>query len=237
MLGSIHLADGGVRATTSALRRTPAPADVPGLRNAHTLIAAPLGRRPPAPQLGRRALVAFWDDEASLDRFLDAHPLAGALVEGWSVRLDPLRAVHVAGGPWPGLPDDLPTRPVDGDGPVVVLTIGHLRLPRLVTFLRTSARAERQVAGSPGVLWATGLANVTQRIVATLSIWDSAQHTRAYATSTSGHAAALRAEAQRSFHHYGSFTRWRPYAARGSLAGRNPLPAAVTERLDVVRQP
>jgi hypothetical protein len=234
MLGSIHLVDGGVRSTLKALRRTPSPVDTPGLRNARTMIAAPLSGRPPAPQLGRLGLVASWDDEASLDAFLDTHPLAETLAGGWSVRLDPLRAVHVADGPWPGLPNDLPTGKVDGTGPVVVLTIGHLRLPRLVPFLRASAKAERDVADSPGVLWATGLANLGQRIVSTLSIWDSPEHTRTYATSTSGHSAAMRAQAQRSFHHYGSFIRWRPYAATGSLEGRNPLPAEVTQQLVAV---
>lgn len=232
MLGSIHLVDGGVRTTFGALRQAPSPADTPGLRNATTLIAAPLGGGPPRPQLGRQALVAFWDDEASLDKFLDDHPLAESLAGGWSVRLEPIRAVHVASGPWPGLPDDLPKGKVDSEGPVIVLTIGHLRLPRVVTFLRTSGRAERQVPDSPGVLWATGLANVPKRIVSTFSIWDSTEHTRAYATTTTGHSAAVRSENQRSFHHYASFIRFRPYAATGSLEGRNPLNAEVTDRLN-----
>lgn len=232
MLGSVHVVDAGVRSTVAALRRPPVPAEVAGLREARTLIAAPLGSSPPAPQLGRLGLVAFWDDEASLDAFLASHPLAETLAGGWSARLEPLRAVSVATGPWPGLPEDLPFGHVDSLGPVAVLTIGQVRVRRLVPFLRASARAERQVAAAPGALWSTGLANVAQRVVSTFSLWESGEQAHAYATSTTGHSAAMHDQAQRSFHHRGSFIRFRPYAVTGTLAGRNPLPAAITERLN-----
>jgi hypothetical protein len=233
MLASVQLIDGGVRSTVGALRAAPTPADTPGLRHARVVIAAPLGGSIiPSPQPGRFGLVAFWDDEAALDRFLGTHPLAGTLAGGWSARLEPVRAVPVAGGHFPGVPDDLAASAAPGDdGPAAVLTIGHLRLRRVIPFLRASARAEEQVAGSPGVLWATGLANVTQRIVSTFSLWGSAADLRAYATSTSGHSAAIRTERQQSFHHVGSFVRFRPIEVHGSLPGRNPLPEAVSARL------
>src|ERR671916_2801110 len=234
MLGSVHLVDGGVRSSARWLRRAPVAGETPGLRHAQMVIAAPLGGVPPAPQLGRFGLVAFWDDEASLDRFLESHPMAEALAGGWGVRLDPLRAGPVASSHFPGIPDDLPVAPdAAGDGPVAVLTIGRLRLRRAPAFFRTSARAERQVVDASGVLWATGLANVTQRVVSTFSLWRSAAEMRDYATSSGRHADAIRAENRRSFHHAGSFVRFRPRAAHGSLTGRNPLPAEVARRLDV----
>jgi hypothetical protein len=232
MLGSVHLVDGGVRAAFGALRRSPSPTEVEGLREARTLIAAPLGGSPPKPQFGRIGLVAFWEDEGALEGFLASHPLAETLAGGWSVRLAPLRAVSVASGHFTGIPDDLPSGQVDSEGPVAVLTLGHLRFRRVVEFLRTSARAEKQVAESPGSLWATGLANPAQRIVATLSLWENTEQMRAYATRSTGHAAALRSEAKRSFHHMGSFVRFRPYAVTGSLDGRNPLPEALTAHLN-----
>ena len=234
MLGSVHLVDGGVRSSARWLRRAPVAGETPGLRHAQMVIAAPLGGVPPAPQLGRFGLVAFWDDEQSFDRFFESHPMAEALAGGWGVRLDPLRAVPVASSHFPGIPDDLPVAPAAaGDGPVAVLTIGRLRLRRAPTFFRTSARAERQVVDASGVLWATGLANVTQRVVSTFSLWRSAAEMRDYATSAGRHADAIRAENRRSFHHAGSFVRFRPRAAHGSLSGRNPLPAEVARRLDV----
>jgi hypothetical protein len=239
MIGSLHLADTGVRATVASLRRTPSPGGTPGLRHARVVVAAPLGSGPPRPQAGRVGLVAFWDDEAALDRFLDCDPLADALADGWSVRLRPVRAVPVASGHFPGIPDDLPTRSGHGDTrtdggdqPTAVLTIGRVRVTRIVPFLRTSSRAEAQVADSPGSLWATGLANVTQRIVSTFSLWRSVAAMRDYATATSGHSGAIGAEHRASFHHVGSFVRFEPYAARGALSGKNPLPGDVAELIN-----
>lgn len=228
MIGSVHLTDGGLRTTVGALRRTPSPGDAPGLRHARVVVAAPLGSGPPVPQVGRVGLVAFWDDEAALDRFLETHSLADVFAGGWSVRLDPVRAVPVASRHFPGIPDDLPTRTDDdGAGPTAVLTIGQMRVARTVPFVRASNRAEAQVAGAPGSVWATGFANVTQRVVSTFSLWETAEQMRAYATSTSGHSDAIRQEHRRSFHHAGSFVRFRPHDARGALSGRNPLPGDV----------
>lgn len=234
MLGSVHLVDGGVRSTVRSLRSAPTPADTPGLRDARVVVAAPLGGPVPRPQPGRFGLVAFWDDEAALDRFLGTHPLADALASGWSVRLAPMRAVPVAGGHFPGISGDLPAEPaIDGDEPIAVITIGRLQLRRLITFRRTSARAERQVADAPGVLWATGLANVGQRVVSTFSLWRSGTQMRDYATSTTGHAAAIRSEGRRSFHHAGSFVRFRPFAVHGSLTGgRNSVPDDVAAAIN-----
>ena len=68
---------------------------------------------------------------------------------------------------------------------------------------------------------------MTQRVVSTFSLWRSASEMRGYAASPGRHADAIRAETERSFHHAGSFVRFRPRAAQGSLSGRNPLPAEV----------
>src|SRR5918998_6483598 len=159
MLGSVHLVDGGVRSSTRWLRRAPAVGDTAGLRHAQMVVAAPLGGRPPAPQPGRLGLVAFWDDEGSLDRFLETHPMAQAFADGWSVRLDPLRAVPVASSHFPGVPDDLPVAGSANDqGPVAVLTIGRLRLRRAPTPLPPQPPAGRPALPPGGLLWGTGLA-------------------------------------------------------------------------------
>jgi hypothetical protein len=219
---SVHLADVGKRAALGLLRRRPQPGDVPGMRYAELAVAAPLGGGLlPAPQLGRVGLVAAWDEDAALDDFLVAHPLAERFAGGWQTRLEPLRAY----GAWSALPDfPQAERPVDADEPVAVLTLGRLKLGRTVPFLRSSAPAERQAVADPALLAATGLAR-PPRLVATFSLWRSAEAMRAYAVGRSGpeHLAATDAHRARAFHHESMFARFRPYASRGRWDGRDPL--------------
>lgn len=221
MRASVHLVDGGGGLGLRLSRRPPDPAKTPGLLEAHVMVAAPLGGSSvPRPQRGRAGMVAFWEDDQAIDGFERDHPLAAVFARGWSVRLEPRRAVPVASGHFPGVPDDVPgPEAADHDGPAVVLTIGRLRKRRVVPFLRTSARAEAQIAGSPGLLWATALANLPQGIVATFSLWESATAPHAYATTTSGHQGAKRSAR--------STTR-RPSSGSGPTPRRATCPDAAT---------
>jgi hypothetical protein len=218
----VHIADISRRAALGVLRKAPTSATVPGLRHANTALAAPLSRSlRPSPQLGRAGLIAFWDDEASLDHFLAEYPTAQALADGWRVRLEPLR-IH---GSWPGVPDDLPrARTVEHDGPAAVLTLGRVKLNRILPFFRTSAKAEGAVVDAPGMRWATGLAKPP--FVATCSLWESDDALRAYAYGTEPpeHSNAIATDRAKGFHHQSAFIRFRPYRSEGKLDGRNPLP-------------
>src|SRR5690349_21463963 len=123
MIASVHLADVGFAKALGAQPRTPKPDRVPGLRSVRVGFAAPL--RPhllPKPDFQRLAMIAFWDDDAALDRFVNEHPLAQKFADGFSIRLVPLRA-H---GTWPGLEPGIHMgRKVDHDGPVAVITLGR----------------------------------------------------------------------------------------------------------------
>lgn len=221
MIASVHVADVGVRSALGVVRKAPAAGSIPGLRHADVALAAPLGGSlAPKPQAGRVGLIAFWDEDAAVERFLTDHPLAARLAGGWHTRLEPLRAF----GTWPGLPSDVPrSRAVTSEGPAVVLTLGRLRLPQLVRFLKTSNRAENGALGATGMLWATGLARPP--FVATCSLWESGQAAAAYAYDTDGapHPAAITEDRHKPFHHMEAFIRFRPYATTGSLQGKNPL--------------
>ena len=221
MIASVHIADVGRGRALRVLRRAPS---APGLRNAHVAMAARLGGSlRPSPDLGRAALVAFWDDDAALDRFLSNHPLAATLNDGWHVRLDPLRA-H---GSWPGLPEDTPrTRKVEHEGPVAAVTLGRVRLTQIVRFTKTSNKAENRVLGSDGLVWATAMARPP--FLATCSLWESTEALSAYAYGPTepAHPVAIAAGRAKPFHHQEAFIRFRPYASQGSLAGRNPLDEA-----------
>jgi hypothetical protein len=224
VIASVHVADVGARRAPAVLFKTPKAGAVPGLRYANVGVTARLSRSVlPRPNLRRVGLVAFWDDDDALDRFLADHPTARKLADGWHVRLDPLRAF----GTWPGLPDDIPAgRWVDHDGPAAVLTLGRLRTIRTFPFFRASARAEGEVVDAPGLTWATGLARPP--FVATCSLWESADALSAYAYGAPerGHPAAIAADRAKPFHHQSAFIRFRPYRSEGHLDGMNPLAEA-----------
>lgn len=225
MIASVHLADVGRRGALRLLRTKLDPATVPGLRYAVITTAAPLGDRLlPRPKPGRVGLIAAWDDDRSVERFLADHPLAERLASGWHVRLRPTRIF----GAWPQLPGLLAEdEPMDDAEPAAVLTLGRLRLSQAVRFLKASAVAEGLAVGDPELLASTGLAR-PPALVATFSLWRSTAAMRAYARGDAdpGHVAAIRAHAARPFHHESAFVRFRPYGAEGSWwDGRNPLAA------------
>ncbi len=222
MIASLHLADVGRRSAVRALRSRPDPESVPGLRHADVALAGLLsGSFLPRPDLGRVGLVAFWDGDDDLDRFLDDHPLAATLDGGWRVRLTPLRAF----GAWPGLPDDVPLHPLtEHDGPTAVLTLGRLRITQALRFLRASAKAEARVVEAQGLTWASGLARPP--FVSTASLWHTtgALSDYAYGLNDSPHQDVIDSHLEKPFHHQSAFIRFAPYRSEGSLDGRNPLP-------------
>jgi hypothetical protein len=206
-----------------ALRRRPRPAEVAGLLSAETGICAPFdGKSPPSP--GRLALIAAWDGDAALDGFLAGHPLAATLSCGWHVRLAPLQG----SGTWSPIPAlSERVQQTDESAPVAVVTLGRLKLPRIVTFLRTSNRAEKLLARQEAVMFATGIAR-PPRFVSTFSLWRTAAEMQDYAYGRAGpeHMAAITAHQRKPFHHESIFARFRPYGTGGSIDGRDPLAVA-----------
>ena len=223
MIASVHLADLSPRRAVRALRSPPKPGAQPGLRYADVTFGAALSSSVvPRPAPGRVGLVAVWEDDAALDRFLVEAPLAALLRDGWHTRLEPLRATTNG---WTGMPPLLDAeRPVDEGQPVAVLTYGRLNARAAHHFLRSSARAEGEAIEHPALLESTGLAR-PPRLVATFSLWRTAGEMREYAYRGSAHTAAMREMRRRSFHREWLFARFRPYAAHGRWNGREPLSA------------
>jgi hypothetical protein len=220
MLVSVHIADISPRDLLNA-QRAPRPASTPGLRSANVASCAQLGGSVlPVPKLTRAGLVAFWDDDASLDAFLETSALARILEPGFRVRLAPLRA-H---GTWPGLDADIAqSRTVEHDGAAAVVTIARTKWTRLPAFLGTSNKAEKAVVVAPGLIWATGMGKPP--FFATFSLWESTRSlsTYAYGNRDRGHPDAMAANDAKPFHHESAFIRFRPYDAHGRLDGKHPL--------------
>jgi len=221
MLASVHLADVEPRAALAVLRRAPDPASIPGLRSARVALVTPLRTSfVPKPVFGRVGLVSFWDDDAALDAFEAGNDAAAPFSDGWRMRLEPLRS-H---GTWSGLDPDLPhKRTVDYEGTAAVLTLGRVRLPRALSFLRASTKAEAATYDAPGMIWGTAMARPP--FVATCSLWENSEAIAAYAFGADGepHPGAMQADRAKPFHHESAFIRFRPYAVKGSLSGKNPL--------------
>lgn len=229
MIVSVHLADVGRLSAQRLLLRKLDAAKIPGMTYAEVVFAARLGSRSanriPRPQPGRIGLIAAWDDDDALDRFLAEHPFAERLSGGWHTRLEPLRCF----GSWAGL-DGLPAKelPAQDGEPVAALTLGRLRITRTRAFLRAGAPAERDATENPAVLAVTGFGRFTPpRLVSTFSIWRSAAAMREYAFDASGsHQAAVRADRAHPFHSESAFLRFRPYASQGAWDGRDPVAVA-----------
>ena len=106
----------------------------------------------------------------------------------------------------------------------LVLTLGRLRAKQVRAFFRASAGAEASFLEASGVIWATALARPP--FVSTCSLWEStkALSTYAYGKADHGHPDAIHADTSAGgFHHQSAFIRFRPFAFRGHLDGRNPL--------------
>lgn len=229
MLFSAHVVD--TSPLTVLRRREPKPADAPGLRSARTATCNPFTRGVlPRPQFGREALLACWDDEAALDRFLAEHPTGRDYAAGWHVRMDLARAVGV----WPGLDDDMAAAVVPEakatTGPVVAVTLGTAYLRSAIAFARVNSGLEDQFIDTPSGIWGTQMTNLPKRFVATLTIWESGRAALDYMRA-GAHGAAVAAHYDpakdptgHTFVTGGGFFGFRPLAVAGSVGGKNPLP-------------
>jgi hypothetical protein len=224
MIATIDIATIGVVSTLRALRRRPTPSDVPGLRWLDVAAAVPLASKTP-PGLRRAVLLAMWDDEDAAAAFADAHPLAEHFAHNsFHAVLRPLRAF----GTWPGLPADVPrTRVTRHDGPVVVTTLGRLRMSQTLRFLRASRPAERAAITADGFEWGTAAARPP--FVATVSMWrnDEAAAAYAYADAGAGHPQAIARQRRKDFHHESAFVRYAVVSSTGTLPGASPTASHV----------
>lgn len=178
-------------------------------------------------QLRRLAVVAAWDDEAALERYLATDPVGRQLAGGWHVRLQFLRRYGEVAALAP-----LPVKAGDWDPeePVVAITLARLRLPELQRFLSWGKPVERLVAGHPAAVFSTA-AMRPPRTFSTFSIWRTVRemtemvHGRSDGVAEQpAHAVAMAEQRRRDFHHESAFLRFRPLSEHGTWQGRRLLP-------------
>ncbi|MBV9043366.1 MAG: hypothetical protein JOZ68_20425, partial [Acidimicrobiia bacterium] len=206
MIATVDIADLGFLRTIGAVRRRPKPDQVPGLRWLDIVFGVPLAMsRPPRPR--RAVMLALWDDADAAAAFADSHRFAARFKTGMHATLQPLRAF----GTWPGLDESIPrSRATTNDGPVFVFTLGRLRLSQFIRFMRASRPAEHAAIGADGLIW--GTAGARPPMMATVSAWESAEASVAYAfNAPGGHPSASTPNAART-----STTSRRSYGSRRS---------------------
>jgi len=226
MIVSVHLADVGRLQAQRLVLQGLSSSRVPGMRYGEVVFAADLGRRIPRPHSGRLGLIAAWEDDIALDRFLaDGHRLAEPLAGGWHTRLEPLHCF----GSWAGMEGiAAASRPAGDEEPVAALTLGRLRISRTRDFLKAARPTERDAVANPDVVAVTGFGRFTPpRLVSTFTIWRSLAAMREYAFGKGGsHQAAVKVDRAHPFHRESAFIRFRPYASEGAWDGRDPIAAA-----------
>jgi hypothetical protein len=194
---------------------------VPGLRHAECLLPMRMGHSVLLPgryHWSTLAFFAFWDDEAYLDRFLEAPPYRVFEGAHWHVRL----RFYRRWGHYTGLDAATPyTGLADPEGPVVGITVARLALSETSRFERWGKPVEVQVRDHPAVTRAV-VAFRPFRTFSTFSLWRSEADMLAMVRGRDGerdgtsHRVAMQERARRDFHLEFTTMRFVPLVEHGT---------------------
>jgi hypothetical protein len=186
--------------------------------------------------LRRWALFAVWGDEAALEAFLAEAPMVARWrawgEEDWHVRLRPLRSRGAWGGsnplaqPSTNGSDPVPSTgsdPVEGSGPVAILTRASIRPRRLRAFYSSILPPARDLVRQSGLIESVGIGEWPVARQATFSLWHSLDDARAYAYRGPDHRAVIERTRAEGWYSEELFARFAPYGSEGSWNGRDPL--------------
>ena len=114
-------------------------------------------------------------------------------------------------------------------GPSVAITIGTAYLKTIVPFMRVNSGLEDQFLDTPSGIWGTGFSNLPQRLVGTLTVWESPDaaadyiRTGAHGAAAAAHYDPAKDPTGHTFVTGGGFFGFRPLSVHGAVAGTNPV--------------
>ena len=180
------------------------------------------------PEFRRWGFFGIWQEEAALNHFLEASPVArewqqrGA--ETWHVWLQPIRA----GGSWPGMKLLEGLDPVDAtNAPVAVLTRVDIRLSKVPVFwLWATYPAVTDVRKAPGFVAGVAMTELPFVEAATFTIWRSYGDATNFAYSRRAHQEIVERNDQDRIVKAFSVAYFHPYRSVGTWRGQDPVSVA-----------
>lgn len=217
---SYHVIQASVFGVAARLLRSSALRGVEGLRHVECLLPMRMGHgvgRPGRYHASLLAVFAFWENEACLERFLEAPPYRIFSRPSWHVRL----RFYRRWGTYTGLDDArIYAELAKPEGPVVGVTLARLKLTETFRFARWGKPVEAQVRDHPGLTRAT-VAYRPLRTFSTFSMWRSEQDmldmVRGRQAEVDGHQHrdAMKERVRRDFHHEFTTMRFVPLSEHG----------------------
>ncbi len=171
----------------------------------------------------RWGLVAAWDSEADLDRFLASSPVAERWREHathvWTARLVPVKSSGDWGGsnPFPAQEDER-----EG-GRYAVITRARLRPTQIRRFFGAVPPVGLDLARADGLLGSVGFGESPVLHQGTLSVWSSLDKMRDFAYGTAAHRDAMRRRRDEHWYAEEMFARFRVTATDGIWPGVDPV--------------
>lgn len=222
---SYHLLRTKPSVTLKALSRSPRSLSSPGLIHSESLwnmrLGAPILSADRA-KLRELSFFAAWQDESSLESFLQENYLGRELSAGWHVRMQFARRWGSVEA-FSHLPETVEN--LKDEDPVVAVTLARMRFNQIPRFISWGKPVEEQARDSPGVL----LALASMRLPNTVSTFTIWENQKAMLDMVQGHSAmnapkrhlnAMKERDRKDFHYEFTTLRFKPLSEHGSWEGR-----------------